>query len=333
MAEDQADLLRETVRGAGAIWWYSCDGAGAAELGATETPPDARFRWLHLNLADQRALRWLEREAELPASVHAMMLAAAAQPGYVIDQGVLGLVLHDYERDFDSASTGRLAGLHVALTPRAIVTGRYRPLHSGDLFRQRLEQGPAVEDPVAALELLLATITESHGLLVLDLATSLLETEEELLAHDEAPDTRELISIRRRSAQLHRLIGGLRATLQRVERDSQAPLNLLPAVRQGQGPLFQLENDIVTAQNQLKLLRDELDLQAAQRTNANLYLLSILTAIMMPATLVTGFFGMNTGGLPFAQHESGTLMATLVAIGTGMLTWLLLRVLGLVKSR
>jgi len=42
-------------------------------------------------------------------------------------------------------------------------------------------------------------------------------------------------------------------------------------------------------------------LQAAQRTNRNLYFLSILTALLMPATLVTGFFGMNTGGLPFAH--------------------------------
>jgi zinc transporter len=333
MAEDQADLLRETVRGAGAIWCYSCDGTGAAEIGAAEPPADSHFRWLHLNLADQRALRWLEREGGLPPAVHAMILAAAAQPGYVIDRGILGLVLHDYERDFDHVSTGRVAGLHVALTPRAIITGRYRPLHSGDLFRQRLEQGPAVEDPAAALQLLLATITESHGLLVLDLATHLLEAEEELLAHDEAPDTRELITIRRRSAQLHRLAGGLRATLQRIERDPAVPAHLMPAIRQGQGPLFQIETDIVAAQNQLKLLRDELDLQTAQRTNSNLYLLSILTALMMPATLVTGFFGMNTGGLPFAAHENGTLMATGVAIGTGLLTWLLLRVMGLVRGR
>jgi Mg2+ and Co2+ transporter CorA len=97
--------------------------------------------------------------------------------------------------------------------------------------------------------------------------------------------------------------------------------------------LFQIETDIVAAQNQLKLLRDELDLQAAQRTNSNLYLLSILTALMMPTTLVTGFFGMNTGGLPFASHANGTLMATGVAIATGVLTWLLLRVMGLVRGR
>jgi Mg2+ and Co2+ transporter CorA len=80
-------------------------------------------------------------------------------------------------------------------------------------------------------------------------------------------------------------------------------------------------------------LRDELDLQAAQRTNANVYLLSILTALMMPATLVTGFFGMNTGGLPFAQGEHGTILATAVALFSAAASWLLLRWMGLVRKQ
>ena len=35
----------------------------------------------------------------------------------------------------------------------------------------------------------------------------------------------------------------------------------------------------------------------------------IMTAFLLPPTLVTGFFGMNTGGLPFAGEHFGTLFA------------------------
>jgi Mg2+ and Co2+ transporter CorA len=51
----------------------------------------------------------------------------------------------------------------------------------------------------------------------------------------------------------------------------------------------------------------------------------------MPATLVTGFFGMNTGGMPFEKGAGGTLLATVVAIGCSVVTWLLLRTMGLIR--
>ena len=34
-------------------------------------------------------------------------------------------------------------------------------------------------------------------------------------------------------------------------------------------------------------------------------MLSILTATLMPATLITGLFGVNTKGLPFLEDEWG----------------------------
>jgi len=100
-----------------------------------------------------------------------------------------------------------------------------------------------------------------------------------------------------------------------------------PVVRR----LQPIERDVIAAQTQLRLLREELDLQAGQQTNENVYLLSVITALFMPATLVTGFFGMNTGGLPLSGEGGGTFLATIVAILCSLATWLLLRTLGLIR--
>jgi Mg2+ and Co2+ transporter CorA len=245
----------------------------------------------------------------------------------------VGLLLHDFERGFDPSTVGRIGSLHVALSSGLLVTGRYRPLHSPDLFRARLEDGEPSHSAQAALSLMLGTLTDSLGALVLDLTTELLEAEENLLVDDLAPDTRHLIAARRRGAQLHRMIGGMRATLQRLERQPGLPEDLVRVAQRFQPRLSSLDTEIVAAQNQLKLLRDELDLQAAQRINSNIYLLSIMTALMMPATLVTGFFGMNTGGLPFAQGEHGTLLATIVAIVSAGGSYWLLKMMGLVRRQ
>ncbi|MBT1514243.1 hypothetical protein KIP88_27500 [Bradyrhizobium sp. SRL28] len=50
-----------------------------------------------------------------------------------------------------------------------------------------------------------------------------------------------------------------------------------------------------------------------------------LTACMLPSTLVTGFFGMNTKDMPFQTGDGGTWYALLLVIAAGALTWWLLR--------
>jgi zinc transporter len=332
-AEDSATLLHKAVHQPGSIWCYSRTSQDEPVFGADPPPDDHPFRWLHLNLSDQRSLRWLERRTDLPPTLHALLLSRDSQPAFAAERGAIGLVIHDFERGFDPASISRIGALHIVLTPDLLVTGRYTALHTADLMRARLEQGAPVKDAPSALGFVLGTLADSFASLVLDLSTQLLAAESDLMTDDIAPDTRQLIAARRQSAQLHRMVGGLRALLLRMAQDPALPEALAPVPQALVPRLVTLEGDIVAAQQQLRLLRDELDLQAAQRTNQNVYLLSILTALMMPATLVTGFFGMNTGGLPFAQGEHGTLMATFVALFSGGLSYLLLRMMGLMRRQ
>lgn len=75
------------------------------------------FRWLHLNLADGRTHGWLEREDRFPAEVHELLLSREDHPRAVIDKGVVGLVLQDFERDFDHDDPNLVSALHVAIAP------------------------------------------------------------------------------------------------------------------------------------------------------------------------------------------------------------------------
>jgi magnesium transporter len=45
-----------------------------------------------------------------------------------------------------------------------------------------------------------------------------------------------------------------------------------------------------------------------------MYWLTILSAIFLPLTLVTGFFGMNTGGLPYTEDPHGTMKVALLSL-------------------
>jgi magnesium transporter len=43
-----------------------------------------------------------------------------------------------------------------------------------------------------------------------------------------------------------------------------------------------------------------------EKMNKNVYYLTLLSGIFLPLTLLTGFFGMNTGGLPLQDDPMGT---------------------------
>ena len=45
--------------------------------------------------------------------------------------------------------------------------------------------------------------------------------------------------------------------------------------------------------------------QVEEQTNRNLYILTMFSAIFLPATLIAGIWGMNVGGIPFSGSPNG----------------------------
>ena len=65
--------------------------------------------------------------------------------------------------------------------------------------------------------------------------------------------------------------------------------------------------------------------QLATATNRNLFVLTIVTTVLLPPAFVTGFFGMNTKGLPFGDSDYGTVYASAFCILAAVLVYLLIR--------
>ncbi len=51
-----------------------------------------------------------------------------------------------------------------------------------------------------------------------------------------------------------------------------------------------------------------------EKMNKIMFILTIISGIFLPLTLITGFFGMNTGGLPFTNDSLGTLKVSIIGI-------------------
>ncbi len=317
--------------GPGLIWGLDFTASRTVAVQSCDSEFAGGFRWLHLNLADHGTRHWLEHLALLPDEIGEMLLSEDTHQRAVVEGDSVGCVLHDFERDFDVSDTERIGALRIALMPTLMITARHHPLRSADLAKARLQRSAAPTGPDQALELLVGAIVQNVSDIRRALSMDIQRAEEAFLEGRDPPTARDLIHIRQRLAQLHRLLSDMRGVFQRLENDEELPEALLPTVEKQVQRLQSLDADILGTQAQLRVLREEIDIQAAQRTNQNLYILSIVTALMLPATLVTGIFGMNTGGMPFAQAPHGTLIATMAAASAAAATYFLLRWMGFMR--
>lgn len=319
----------------GLIWGLDFGEGAAHALRASEIDlsalPPGRFRWLHLNLADQWTFRWISEATRLPESARELLLGKDSHQSALVDGGITGCILQDFERDFDADDAGRVGALRFVLGPDFMITARHHPLRCADIVRAKFAAGSRVSGPAAALDLLAGAMIGAQTEIIRGLTETIQTAEDDLLDDGRSPDPRTMADVRRRAVLLHRLLEGARAVFQRLEHDDDLPEALLPAVERIVQRTAAVDADVIALQSQLRLLRDEMDSQATQRTNQNLYVLSIMTALMLPATFVTGLFGMNTGGLPWADDSLGTLLAALAAIGSAFAVWIVLRMLGLAR--
>jgi zinc transporter len=126
---------------------------------------------------------------------------------------------------------------------------------------------------------------------------------------------------------MHRQLAQLCLVFHRIEpRIALDNKQVARAVRALAQKLEAIDHDVAAQLERARLLLDEVAGMMAAITNRRLLTLSTLTACLLPPTLVTGFFGMNTKDLPFLATEGGTWFALMVAGAAGVTAyWLLTR--------
>ncbi|NTJ41523.1 transporter [Agrobacterium larrymoorei] len=297
-----------------------------------EMQVDDGFFWLHLNLADTRVASFLDTLPGLDENMRASLTAHETHPSITVDEGALFGTLVDFQREFDQ-ETRDLGWLHFAVTDRFIITTRLQPLRSVDRLRAAIDKNPKrYVTPSHIFEALVAEFQRS-------LINLVMETTEELNAiedfvYDTAPrdERRRLAPVRRTVVRLHR---HLRTVLTLMRRASAADEDEMPAgfeeiASRLTSRLEAVDYDVYALQERARLLHEEIDSKLSSETNRHLYILSIMTAFLLPPTLVTGFFGMNTSALPFMEGTSGTFYAAGFIIASIALAWVLLWRVGII---
>jgi zinc transporter len=319
----------------GLVWAFRIHDDGTADALALDRAIDHHhdgWLWLHLNLADLRAVAWV-RAANLPAAATELLLSRDTHQQLHAADGVIYGLFADLVQGIEGCGED-IGHLRFVMTERLLISGRRQALSSVASARATLEQGGRRLPHVAALlELIVEHMGDAMDRLGDGLASELDHIEDSLALRTHSVERQRLSRVRRTAVKLHRQLSGLRILFHRMER--QGTEDLKPQLRVAAGRLAQrldaLDHEIMETRDRARLLQEEITALAAEETNRHLYVLSVLTTLVLPPTLVTGVFGMNLKGLPFTDTEDGFLWAAALMGASALAVYLLLRRIGAFK--
>jgi zinc transporter len=272
--------------------------------------------WLHFNLSDARARRWLLDAAFVPAALREVLQEHEENRRVEWTDGGLLLVISDFTYE-DESDPSEVAPLWCYAGPHLFITVRLHALKSADELRLRMRGGLNATSGIDLATQLLDIRTARIKQLANEMTRQLDDIEDEILAGNIEEQREQLGRSRRLCARLRRQFAPERADLGRVVHRSSQPL---PEGDRGllessvEGLAFAIE-EIAEIYERSKLLQEELASRLAENTSRNLYVLSLLTAVLLPMTLVTGVFGMNVAHLPGASSFPLVMLLILASGG------------------
>ncbi len=294
--------------------------------GDIEAALDLGVLWLHFDGANSHARTWIADWERLPQDARERLLedddrCRADRYG----AGIVGVVsdLH-YNFDFDPDHIG---SLRFYLDAGVIVSLRREPLSASDGLRRALRGGLDVGGTGTLLATIFQCQAETLEGIAARLARELAQTEDQVLAGRRQDQRSQLGRLRRLAVRLHRSFAPVARVLRRLGRNlphwiDDAEHTLL---REAAEAFAEVVDDLEAMQEQAKLLQEELVARTAEETGRNLFLLSIVTAVFMPLTLITGIFGMNVAGLPGLQDGTAFAWVMLGMVVVGVVTLVVLR--------
>lgn len=281
--------------------------------------PEQGMLWVHLDVSDPDASRWLTKEAKLPAIAVDTLLAGETRPrSMVSDEGMLA-VLRGVNMN-PGADPEDMVSVRIWIDGHRIISSRRRRLLSIDDICESLHSGNGPTTPGNFLAMLIERLADRIGGFVDSIEDRMDDAEDEI-SKDKEPGFRQRLSaLRRQIAEVRRFLAPQRDALDRLTRQSSAWLSELEAhsLRQEADRITRFLEDLDLARERAVVLQEELLSLIAQEQNARMYVLSVVAAIFLPLTFVTGLLGMNVGGLPGLESPVGFAWSIVIMIVTGI---------------
>ncbi|MGO1297027.1 MAG: zinc transporter ZntB [Vibrio sp.] len=276
--------------------------------------------WYHCLRDAPQVKTWLEHN-NVSRSIIDSLLAEDTRPlfeEYNDDQFLLILRGVNLNQD---ANPEDMLSIRLLYINGALISTRKIPSKTLEVIRSRLNNG---QGPNSLSDLIMQIIDGLNRNI-----DNYLDTIEEKITRfdDELELSEELMQTHKALLKMKRFIKPQQYAIDDYQ-DSVAPVAIEKQLRlkHSVNTITRINENLDFYLNELEIIKGELRQYHAEKLNKNTYLFSIIAAIFLPTSFLTGLLGVNVGGIPGTQSPFAfTLFCTALVLIFAVEMWILKR--------
>lgn len=280
--------------------------------------------WVHIDYTSKRARRWLRSQCGADAVICSALLSEDTRPG--VRQFEDGLLVNMRGVNLNPGSDPEdMVSVRLWLTNERIVSTRRRRVLATRSLYDELKSGHGPATSGDFLVMLVHQLGEDIGPAV-DALDESLDTAEEAFqnrARDSSGYRGEFSRLRRQAALLRRYLAPQRVALEEMSRNPNQVVSSAHCIRlrDESDKLTRVLEDIDLIRERSIVAQEELLSELALEQNSRMYVLSIVAAVFLPLSFLTGLMGMNVAGLPGTEHPFSFMLIVclMLACAAGIL--------------
>ncbi|RZV12800.1 zinc transporter ZntB [Aliarcobacter butzleri] len=282
------------------------------ELNSVDTTD--KILWVHFDYSTQEAKDWIRNQCNNSIVADAL-LADETRPRTTLLGDSLLLALRGVNLDPHSRPENMIS-IRLFISSNMIISTSRRTLLSVTEIIEELRKGTGVKSTSEFLVELTHRMIDRMDDVIDQLQDRTDYLEENIIDMKNQEFRTEILNVRRETIILKRYLAPQKEALIKLSNEKISWIDEYKKVeiRETNDQLIRHIEELDTIRDKVILIQEELANSLSEEMNKKMYMLSIISAIFLPLTFLTGLLGINVGGIPGASNDKAFYIFTIILL-------------------
>ncbi len=291
---------------------------GAIELSYEElnnVDKNGKILWVHFDYSSPEAVDWITNKSEIDSIAIDALLTEETRPRTTLLNDSILIALRGVNLNPNSKPED-MVSIRLYISTHLIISTRKRDILSVAEIIDILKKGIGPKSSSEFLTELIYRVTDRMEDVINQIEDRTNALEENLIDSTDLKFRNEILSVRREIIILRRYLFPQKEALNKLYNDKITWINEYERIeiRETNDQLMRHIEELDTIRDKVSLIQEELANSLSDQVNKKMYILSIISAIFLPLTFLTGLLGINIGGIPGAQNDNAFYIFSIILV-------------------